>query len=170
MFWPEMRDGTDTWNSIIEVSAVVRNGCSLPDSARLKPSPSYCSKATVGLLVSHLWALSVSVWRRPPGIPFLYPSDFSAALNLLLRGSKGREGGGWVSETKSGGGRGEKKNRLIFIAALVLLWVVSPHNLRTMSCVFRCRMTGNRERKGSAVLGIYNLLGWSCSCSRSAHE
>lgn len=92
--------------------------------ARLKLSPSYCSKGTVWLLVSHLWALSVcvcvlcvhlGVWYCPPGIPFLYPTDFRAALKFLLRGNEEREkGGGGLTETKSGRGGGRRVKMLHF--------------------------------------------------------
>lgn len=116
--------------------------------ACLKLSSSYCSKGTVWLLVSHVWALlCVCVWYFPLGIPFLYPTDFRAALKFLLRGEvKGRE-----EREKEQGGRErttawEHWKCFIFIPSLCFLTLVlweRCHSMETnCGCLTEVNLTG----------------------------
>lgn len=90
--------------------------------ARLKLSPSYCSKGTVWLLVSHLWALSVCVCTLcalvcgtvPQGSPSSIPPTSELLWSSSSEGTKReKRGGGWLRQ-RAVEGEGEEWKMLHF--------------------------------------------------------
>lgn len=101
VFGHEMCVTPGTWNCIIEVNTVMRN--LFLSRARLKLSPSYCSKGTVWLLVSHLWTLCVFVCVALSPRDSLPLSHWLQSCFEVLPQRRGEGEGDWDKEGFGGG-------------------------------------------------------------------
>lgn len=131
---------------------------------RLKPSPSYCSKATVWLLVSQLgpcicaWGYAHACVRgtAPPGIPFLFPTDFRAALKFFLQSSEEGERDEWKGEDVCVGWGWGQRQRIVEGEEWKMLLLLLFFTPALSACRHFCQMVFLRE------VGCVGGVGKNC--------